>query len=86
VGGERGGGPAGVSGPAAGLGRAEEKKKKRKKIGWARWAGKRVGLFVFFSFFQFLFFYFLFNLLLKTYSRILNKLLTTQSIKPMHST
>jgi hypothetical protein len=52
----------------AGLGRAEEKKEK--KIGWARWAGKRVGcLFVFFSFFfQFLFSHFFFKLLLKIFS------------------
>jgi hypothetical protein len=40
--------------------------------------GEGLDLFVFF---QFLFFYFLFKLLLKTFSKFLNKLLTTQSIK-----
>jgi hypothetical protein len=47
-------------------------------VGWAekeKWV--RVGCFVFFS----IPFYFLFKLLLKTFSKFLNKLLTTQSIQ-----
>jgi hypothetical protein len=77
MGGERGSGPAGVSGPAAVLGRAE--KEKKKKTGWARWAGKRVGLFVFFSI-PFLLFPFS-PFYSKPIQEFLNKLLSTQSIK-----
>jgi hypothetical protein len=50
------------------------KKRKKTRLGWAGKGWVRVGLF----FFQFLFFYFLFKLLLKTFSKFLNKLLTTQ--------
>jgi hypothetical protein len=65
----------------AGLCRAEEKKEK--KIGWARWAGKRVGcLFVFFLFFSIPFLSFLFQTFTQNLFKIfLNQLLTTQSIK-----
>jgi uncharacterized membrane protein len=54
------------------------KRKKKTRLGWAGKGWVRVGLF---CFFQFLFFYFLFKVLLKTFSKFLNKLLTTQSIK-----
>jgi hypothetical protein len=61
------------------LGRAGKKRKRQAGLG-----GLERGLGEDWSvlfFFQFLFFYFLFKLLLKTFSKCLNKLLTTQSIK-----
>jgi hypothetical protein len=54
------------------------RKKEKNKLGWA---GKREMGEGWSDFFFFNSFYFLFKLLLKTFSKFLNKLLTTQSIK-----
>jgi hypothetical protein len=60
-------------------------KKENKQVGWAekeKWV--RVGCFVFFNSFSLISFS---NFYSKPFQKILNKLLTTQSIqKPMHST
>jgi hypothetical protein len=53
---------------------------KEKKTSWAGLA-RELGEAQLFCFLKFLFFYFFLKLLLKTFSKILNKLLTTQSIK-----
>jgi hypothetical protein len=79
-------GSAGVSGPRWFGPRGG---KKRKKIGWARWAGKRVGcLFVFFlSFFSIPFLSFLFQTFTQNLFKIFKPTFDhTINSKSMHST
>jgi hypothetical protein len=63
---------------AAGFGPRVKSKRKQAGLGGLE---RGLGEAQLFCFFQILFFYFLFKLLLKTFSKFLNKLLTTQSIK-----